>query len=348
MKNKIKFIERVDFYLDQKLSEEEQKAFEAECNNDPEARKCFEEHRYLRQQFALKKKYTEAKGFIEQGSKNWKTKQSARQNYIWKAIAIAASLALLLSITALWQTNRYISSQQSNNFIELRREINDIKRSQKDLKDVVQTNTPSSNTQQFGGTGFALSTNGYLATNSHVIAGADSVHIITSDKKSYKAKLVFQDAKYDLAILKIVDSTFCIPPLPFELGDTAYLGENIYTLGYPRNEIVYGKGYISAASGFKGDSSSYQLSLSVSPGSSGGPVIDKNGKILGIITGKKSATDNIAFAIKSSYLLKIRDSIPKDLPEPIIQSNHYTLEHLNRIDQIEKLKKYVYLVKAFK
>ncbi len=348
MKDKITFIERADRYIDHQLSEEERKAFEAECRSNPEANACYEEQLHLRQQFALKKEHKEGKNFIKQGAKKWKQKQRSKVTVLWKAVAIAASIALLLSITALWQTNRYIISQSGNNFIELKREINDIKRSQKDLKNVVETNSSTSSTEQFGGTGFALSTNGYIATNAHVIEGADSLHVLTSEKKSYKAKLVFQDAKYDLAILKIEDSSFSIPTLPFELGDTAYLGENIYTLGYPRNDIVYGKGYISAASGFQGDSSSYQLSLPVNPGSSGGPVIDKNGKILGIISGKQSATDNIAFAIKSSYLLKIRDSIPKDLPAPNIKSNHFTLEHLDRINQIKKLKEYVFLVKAFK
>ncbi|WP_163202633.1 trypsin-like peptidase domain-containing protein, partial [Citrobacter koseri] len=64
----------------------------------------------------------------------------------------------------------------------------------------------------------------------------------------------------------------------------ADLGEEIFTLGYPRNEVVYGMGYLSAKSGYNGDTLSYQIQMSVNPGNSGAPVFNKVGDIIGVLS----------------------------------------------------------------
>lgn len=353
MRDELKFWEQADQYLDGEMSQTERVDFENILARDSDLQKRFDEHLTIREQLKQRTDRREIKLSLEQAYHVWKADKPAssrtKTSVLWKAVAVAAGLALLISIAGVWLTMNQFKQHKTKSYTILRREIDDIKRSQKDLMDdILSSEKPAVSGQQYGGTGFAISANGYLATNAHVVKGADSIYVITHDGGSLKANLVYEDKKCDLAILKIKDSTFHLPPLPFELASkSASLGEEIYTLGYPRNEIVYGKGYISAETGFEGDSGSYQLTLPVNPGNSGGPLIDEDGKILGIISGKQSATDNIAFAVKSSYLLKMLDSLPKDFPEKALKSNRLALRHLDRIDQIKKLEQYVFLVKVF-
>jgi S1-C subfamily serine protease len=203
------------------------------------------------------------------------------------------------------------------------------------------------NPGQYSGTGFAISGNGYLATNIHVIKDADSIYVETNKGEAYKATLVYEDKTCDLAILKILDSTFKLPPPPYRLKNIqAPLGDEVYTLGYPRDEIVYGKGYISSETGFRGDSNAYQIAIPVNPGNSGGPLIDSKGQVLGIITGKESPSDDVAFAVKSSFLINMLDSLPKDFNRNALVKPHAPRSQ-NRVDQIRQLQPYIFLVKVY-
>ncbi|MFX5785492.1 hypothetical protein ABTE36_23650, partial [Acinetobacter baumannii] len=76
------------------------------------------------------------------------------------------------------------------------------------------------------------------------------------------------------AILLINDPEYVpVKNIPYIIRKSnADLGEEIFTLGYPRNEVVYGMGYLSAKSGYNGDTLSYQIQMSVNPGNSGAPV----------------------------------------------------------------------------
>ncbi|MEO7961525.1 MAG: trypsin-like peptidase domain-containing protein, partial [Ginsengibacter sp.] len=115
-------------------------------------------------------------------------------------------------------------------------------------------------------------------------------------------------------------------------------------LGYPREEVVYGEGYLSAKSGYFGDTSSYQVSISVNPGNSGGPVVNRNGEIIGIISSKETNADGVVFAIKSKNIYTaIKDIISSDtIKLPSVN----TLKGLDRVQQIKKLEDFVYMVKG--
>lgn len=146
------------------------------------------------------------------------------------------------------------------------------------------------------GTGFAISPNGYIATNHHVIEGGSSISVrgINGDfSKQYSAKVITEDKKNDLAIIKIDDENFTslgIPPYLIK-GKTSEVGTSIFVLGYPLrssmgDEIKLTNGIISSKSGFQGDITTYQISAPIQPGNSGGPLFKSNGELIGIVNAK--------------------------------------------------------------
>ncbi|SDM59699.1 Trypsin-like peptidase domain-containing protein [Daejeonella rubra] len=265
--------------------------------------------------------------------------------------AIAATVALIAVSGTLLSTG-YFSKTISTNVSLLRREINSIKKSQnaliKNIND--KPSTGPANPGQFGGTGFALSSNGYVVTNYHVVQGADSVYVQNSEGEAFKAKMIYIDPTYDLAVLQITDPAFKdLDILPYTFKKTVSdVGEDVFTIGFPRDDQVFGKGYLSSKNGYAGDTVAYQVSIPVNPGNSGGPLLDNRGNIIGIINGKQTQVDGAAFAIKSTYILKSIEAIPQDsLDQKLIISKRNSLSGLSRKDQFKKLEPFVYMVKVY-
>lgn len=204
-----------------------------------------------------------------------------------------------------------------------------------------------------GGTGFLIDPKGYLLTNAHVVKGASRIGI-SNGTGQYRARLVYINDTTDLAILKIEDSTFKSPSIPYGISRTGMeLGEEIFTLGYPRNEIVYGKGYMSAKTGYDGDTLSCQITVPANPGNSGTPVLNKDGDVVGIIQGSQQNAQGFVFAIRSknifqalgairndSTLLK-NDSVINRIRLPLASS----IKGLDREHQIQKIQDCIFIVK---
>lgn len=202
------------------------------------------------------------------------------------------------------------------------------------------------------GTGFAITNNGYVVTNYHVIENGTNISIkgVNGDfSKSYKAVVVQKDITNDLAILKITSTDYKLnSKIPYLLvTNTKDVGEPINVLGFPLTatmgeEIKYTNGTISAKSGFQGDITTYQISAPIQPGNSGGPMFDTNGNIIGIINAKHSGAENVSYAIKSSYLLNLIELI-----EPSINLNKLnTISKLNMPSKIKQIKQFVYIIEV--
>ncbi|HEX8507810.1 MAG TPA: trypsin-like peptidase domain-containing protein [Hymenobacter sp.] len=265
------------------------------------------------------------------------------------SVAVLAVFATLLGLQ-LWQTYRQpsLSGYQS-----LRRDVERIKKHQKDLTLTLnqfgRVTTPPL-TKESSGTGFALTSEGYIVTSYHVIQGADSLLIEGRDQQRYHAEPVYSDRKHDLAILRITDKKFTgFGRLPYAIKPgQADLGERVFTLGYPREDVVYGEGALSARSGFEGDTAFYQVSIPVNPGNSGGPLLDERGNLIGVVSGRQNDAQSAAFATKSSYLVRLVDSldaaktgVPYHLPR------YGQLAGAGRPKQVAKLQDYVFVVKVF-
>ncbi|MGB4776394.1 MAG: serine protease, partial [Daejeonella sp.] len=267
-------------------------------------------------------------------------------------VAVVASVVLLTVFGTLLSTG-YFSQNVSATYSALRREINSIKTSQRAIIKNINKKAvnPPADPVHFGGTGFALTADGYVVTNHHVIKGADSIYIQNSDGESFKAKRVYEDPEYDIAILQIIDPAFkALAPLPYTFKKSVSdLGEDVYTIGFPREEQVFNRGYVSSLTGYAGDTVAYQVDIPVNPGNSGGPLLDTRGNVIGIISGKQTLTDGAAFAIKSGNLIRSINAIPQDsLGQKLLFTNKKNLlVKLNRTEQIKKLKDYVFMVKVY-
>ncbi len=267
-------------------------------------------------------------------------------------VGIAASF-IVLSLISIYSVQH--NSQQADSYLQMRKDVVRAIKSQNNLIRNIQANasTPpprSLRPGNFGGTGFAVSTNGYLVTNLHVVKDADSVYIQNSAGESFKVRVVHADPVNDMAILKIDDERFTgLPALPYIINkNSAGIGENVYTLGYPKDDAVLGEGYVSSKNGFVGDTTQYQVSIPVNPGNSGGPLLDNVGNLIGIISGKESQADGAAFAIKSTYILDALNTIPADsLDRKPLVNRRSALFGLKRTKQIEKLQDFVFMIKVY-
>ena len=202
------------------------------------------------------------------------------------------------------------------------------------------------------GTGFAITSNGIIVTNFHVIEGAKSIKVrgVNSDfSKTYKAKVLVSDKNNDLALIQIDDYGFTsLGTIPFIIkAGLAGVGENIFVLGYPLratmgDEIKLTNGIVSSRTGFQGDITSYQISAPVQPGNSGGPLFDKQGNLIGIINAKHGGAENASYAVKSSYLAGLIELLSSP---PKLQTVN-SLSGKTLTQQVEMVNKFVYIIET--
>jgi len=212
------------------------------------------------------------------------------------------------------------------------------------------SNTPSDIAGS--GTGFAISSNGFIVTNHHVTNGATSINVrgINGDfSKTYNAKVVIEDKNNDLVIIKIDDSNFSsLGIIPYVISNNSLdVGSSVFVLGYPLratmgDEVKLTNGIISSKSGFQGDVTSYQITAPVQPGNSGGPMFDEKGNIIAIINAKHIGAENASYAIKSSYLINLIDLL--NTP-PKLQTVS-TVAGKPLTEQVKILRKFTYIIEV--
>lgn len=192
-----------------------------------------------------------------------------------------------------------------------------------------------------------------VVTNNHVIEDAQRIEVafnVDGTTESYKAKVLVTDKTNDLALLIVKDDKFkALPSAPFNIiQGTVDVGTSIFTMGYPMSQILGDEvkvtdGIISAKSGYEGDITTYQISAPIQPGNSGGALFDKKGNLVGITNAGIAGTDNVGYAIKTSYLLNLIDNAPIDVTIP--RSNSTNNEDLPFL--IKKYKPYVAVIRIF-
>ncbi|MDE0400684.1 MAG: trypsin-like peptidase domain-containing protein [Candidatus Poribacteria bacterium] len=153
------------------------------------------------------------------------------------------------------------------------------------------------------GSGFFILPN-YIATNHHVVEGATKAYVkLVGKQTAYSVEsIAATDAYYDLAILKL--SGITAPTLSLANSDTVQTGETVYVVGNPKGlEGTFSSGIVSAVRA-GGNDKLIQIDASISPGSSGGAVLNSKGKVIGVVTWshRDSNAQNLNFVVPSNYL----------------------------------------------
>jgi S1-C subfamily serine protease/regulator of sirC expression with transglutaminase-like and TPR domain len=173
------------------------------------------------------------------------------------------------------------------------------------------------------GSGFVISADGLIATNLHVIGDARPISVQTADGKSFDVVSVHAtDRVADLAILRIDDKS--LPPLTLGNSDTIKQGEPIVALGNPRglkHSVVAG---VLSGTQEIDEKTMLQLAIPIEPGNSGGPVLDAQGRVIGIVTLKSLVTNNLGFAVPINALKPLIEK-----PNPVPMSRWLTIGALN-------------------
>jgi len=164
------------------------------------------------------------------------------------------------------------------------------------------------------GSGFILSSDGYIVTNSHVIKDAESIKVTLSDKRELVAKLIGTDKDSDIALLKI--EATALPVL--ELGDSSSLkvGQWVYAIGAPFGlDYTATQGIVSALSRHLPDGNYVpfiQTDVAVNPGNSGGPLFDLNGKVVGVnsmIYSRSGGFMGVSFSIPANLVKNVTEQL---------------------------------------
>jgi len=165
------------------------------------------------------------------------------------------------------------------------------------------------------GTGFVYDTSGHIVTNQHVISGAGSVSVKLSDGSTYKATVVGSDPSTDIAVLHIDAPASKLVPL--ELGDssTVAVGDGVVAIGNPFGlDGTVTSGIVSAvdreiqAPDSTPIEGAIQTDAAINHGNSGGPLLDLQGKVVGItsqIESDSGGNDGVGFAIPSNLVRSI-------------------------------------------
>ncbi len=271
-----------------------------------------------------------------------------------KVVAVAASIGGITAL-AISGITSYVAPKAPNQSLEvLNRKVSMLEQKTKSLDKKIEnrpaTKVPVEAEFKLGGTGFLVDPKGYILTNAHVIGNSTVVFVQNNKGQEFRSKIVYISTTSDLAFLKIVDSDFKAPvSIPYGISKgNIELGEAIFTLGYPRDEIVYGEGYLSAKTGFNGDTLTCQIAVAANPGNSGGPVLDKYGEVIGVLSNRQTQAQGAVFAIRSKNILFALDEMKSDTSLASIHlPQNSTVKTLDRVQQIKKIQDFIYLVKSY-
>ncbi len=192
------------------------------------------------------------------------------------------------------------------------------------------------------GTGWKVG-KGYVATNNHVVGNSSSVYLILNNGERVDARVIARDRANDLAVLSVDDKKLNAPTIPIT-DQQAKAGASVFTVGYPHPTVMGARpkvtdGIVSAATGLLDDPRTYQISVPLQSGNSGGPLLNMKGEVVGVATYKLNAAkvfqwtgdlpENVNYAVKVQYL----EPLIKPLAKTAKSSSRSKASNLEELSQ---------------
>lgn len=173
------------------------------------------------------------------------------------------------------------------------------------------------------GTGFFVSADGTFLTAAHVVAGS-SLIVVKTDEAFWPAHILRIDHANDVAVLRVAVDRH-VPWMPLGDSGAVKMGQSVFTVGFPNIELQgiepkLTRGEISSVTGIQDDPRVFQVSVPVQPGNSGGPLVNIQGQVVGLVIARLddrvtfaasgALPQNVNYAIKSAYVGTLLDTIP--------------------------------------
>jgi len=199
----------------------------------------------------------------------------------------------------------------------LNKQIDQVKaQTSADFSDIIEESIPSVvtiKTDVAQGTGFIIHKDGYIVTNAHVLAGGREIYAVTSDQKVYEAKFYGYSLDLDVALLKILGTYSAL-----ELSDSneVQVGEKVIAIGNPLGlQFSVTEGIVSNLhmKGTNNLDAYIQTDAALNPGNSGGPLINKQGEVIGMNNFKIGGSEGLGFALESNYIKQVINEIANDV-----------------------------------
>ncbi len=205
------------------------------------------------------------------------------------------------------------------------------------------------------GTGFVMA-KGLIATNYHVVAEHQKFEVTLQYGKKVAASLEVYDDSNDLALLRLPEDVG-VPALPMGRVSSVKAGAHVYTIGFPLptdlgTNAKISEGMVNSITGFSDDPRMYQISVPTQPGNSGGPLLDNEGRVVGVVTCTLDNTyafrhtgqipQNVNFAMKINYL----DNLLGVLPAGVELATVTTGQALDSAELMAKVEPSIVLITA--
>ena len=158
---------------------------------------------------------------------------------------------------------------------------------------------------------------GYAVTSNHIVEETEAVELYDITGRKRTATIILRDEESDLALMRVHELNDFPPALPLSTK-ISRLGSSVFTVGFPRVDIMgrtpkLTDGIISSVNGYRDDPSSYQISVPIQPGNSGGPLLNMKGEVVGVVASmlgtvtenaESRTLPNVSYAIKATALRK--------------------------------------------
>lgn len=355
-----------DAYLDNELSAQDGENFEQMLEKDIDFAAAFEAYKEMSNEIFDGASYVHFKTQMDDIHASLYEKKKRKPIILrpkfYVPISVAAGLALLLMITNPFGGQENGDMAMEDNVYQELKNDEGSEESTEGESDEMEFESPENTHEEMldsaysvldevlpivkktpKGSCFMISNDGVFITSKHLVHKKKYVKLQQRDRDiAFNAEVIYRDSLLDFAILRCAKKQtddFKAVPFKFYRKKPA-LGDDVFTLGYPKADIVYTTGVVSSETGFKSDSVSYEISMPSNPGNSGAPLFTKKGDLVGMVIANNSKKQSVTYILKPFYIQErlnnLKDSLNIDM------RSNYTRRYSSVPPMIDKYRPFIF------